>query len=108
MKENNGNEVIIKSVSDNARNGLVTAIGIVLGFTVAFLINFSMHPSKWESDDIPTLIFVISGIIIMIVSLYRSLIPYDQPVKYYERTVRIFVLGGVVFSFIGILFAFVF
>lgn len=100
-----GNEVY---VSDNARNGLVTVVGVILGFALAFLIKFSMAPGAWKASDFPTLILVLIGIIIMIFSLYRALIPYKQEVRYYETTVKIFIFGGVSLSFLGIFFAFVF
>ena len=102
-----GNEVY---VSDNARNGLVTAVGIILGFALAFLIKFSMDSGDWKASDFPTLILLLIGIIIiiMIFSLYRALIPYKQEIRYYETTVKIFIFGGVSLLFLGIFFAFVF
>lgn len=100
-----GNEVY---VSDNARNGLVTAVGIILGFALAFLIKFSMDSGDWKASDFPTLILLLIGIITMIFSLYRALIPYKQEIRYYETTVKIFIFGGVSLSFLGIFFAFVF
>ena len=94
----------IEYVSDNARNGLVTAVGIILGFTLAFIVQFCLSPGEWEGRDIPALIFLIIGTIILMACFYRALYPYKQKIHYYELTVKIFTLGAVPCSAIGVAF----
>ncbi|RJF98587.1 hypothetical protein D3871_08750 [Noviherbaspirillum saxi] len=116
------------TVDANARTALVTAIGIILGFALAFFYTWSLkdppanasqvqsretnspsskatdlHPTKavdpdqpWEPEDIPALIALCSGIIVLMFSLFRSLWPLVQSELYYRNTVLVFMLGIVI------------
>jgi hypothetical protein len=85
-------------VGDEGKNGLITAIGIVLGFVLGFYTQWAFGEDPWRSEDIiPTLLYL-CGIAVLIISLYNALIPYKQTVKHYERTVRIFILGVTLFG----------
>jgi hypothetical protein len=80
-------------ITDEARNGLITAIGIVLGFALAFFGTWSMASGEWQRADIVRGLVLGLGIVILILPLYRSLAPYVQTVKRYEGTVKLFVSG---------------
>src|SRR3712207_5087483 len=78
-------------VSDDGRNGLITAIGIILGFTLTYYTSWAMGEDRFRTEDwIPTLLFILS-IVLQVLALYSSLLPYRQSVARYTRTVRKFI-----------------
>jgi hypothetical protein len=89
-------------ISDDGRNGLITAQGIVLGFAVGFFGQWSLDDEPWERGDFWPLLALGGGLTLLCYSLFRALIPYVQTVGHYEKTVWVFV-GGLALVFIGIL-----
>ncbi|WP_324584448.1 hypothetical protein [Agriterribacter sp.] len=87
----------------NFRQPLVTAAGIILGFVLNFATGLVRRDTR--NDVIPLLIlfFILIGITLLIVSLYRILYNgYDreQADRFYRRTLNCF-MTGVIFSFLG-------
>ncbi len=83
-------------MSPISRSALVTAIGILLGFTLTFFERWNEAPGAWRAHHIPPVVALALGCVVMVISLYCALVPHDQTVGQYERTVRIFVAGVVV------------
>lgn len=79
-----------KMISDDGRNGLITAIGIILGFSLTFLAQWSLDDSEWELRDLPSLGLLLIGIFCMLAALRKALLPYKQTIKHYENTVHLF------------------
>jgi hypothetical protein len=117
-----------KNVSANERTALITAIGIMLGFALAFFTTWSLKETtpdipvvlvaqdqstaiklkddlakelegkgskfpRWDVQDLFPLGGLFVGIIVLMVSLYRSLMPPDQTIGYYRSTIWIFMAG---------------
>ena len=80
-------------MSPGSRTALVTAIGIILGFVLTFFERWSNVPGPWDARHIAPVGALALGIILILVSLYRALVPHDQSVARYEATVRLFVIG---------------
>ncbi len=80
-------------VSGEARNAMVTAIGIVLGFILAYFGTWSGDEGSWRLIDIIPGLFLAGGIGALLRSLYCSLIPYAQSVERYEQNAKLFVYG---------------
>ena len=54
-------------------------------------------------DDIPVACMFGLGVLALIMSLYRALMPYVQTISRYENNVRL-LISDVAFVFIGIIF----
>ena len=93
-------------MSPISRSALVTAIGILLGFTLAFFERWNGAPGEWELHHLLPLAGLISGGVLMVISLYRALVPHDQSVRRYESTVRLFVVS-VILVLVGFILAIV-
>ncbi len=90
------------SVSGEARNALITAIGIVLGFALAYFGSWSSVEEAWVWWDLIPGLPLFGGICALLVSLYRSLIPYNQSIERYEANAKLFVYG-VAAAFVGVI-----
>jgi threonine/homoserine/homoserine lactone efflux protein len=101
-------------ISDTSRNGMITAIGIFLGFALGFIAPWSLNPSwsidpqheAWKWWDIITLLLVFGGIGVITCTLYRVLVPYEQPQERWQGHVLSFIIG-ILFVFGGLLWAIV-
>ena len=82
-------------MSPISRSALVTAIGILLGFILAFFEHWISAPGEWTLHHVLPLAGLASGGVLMIISLYRALVPHDQSVHRYESTVRLFIVSVV-------------
>ena len=80
-------------ITDAGRNGLITAIGIILGFALTFIARYSMAPGDWKLTSNMIFVLMMSGIFTVLYSLYRVLIPYKITVSRYESTAKIFLVG---------------
>ena len=74
-RELNGSE----GITDEHRNGSITAIGIVLGFSLTFLSSWMHGPEPWDYTGIVILLTLASGIALQIISLRRLLILPQAP-----------------------------
>jgi hypothetical protein len=91
-----------KNITDQARNSLITANGIIIGFALAFFANWASNGAQWSTQDIPVVCMFSFGIMALIMSLYRALMPYVQTISRYENNVRLLTLG-VASVFIGVI-----
>jgi hypothetical protein len=89
-----------KIVSDDAKNGLVTANGVILAFVLGFFVNYTSADHPWRIEDILPMGTIVLGLVLLSLSIYRTFIPYTQKVPYFERTVRI-MMSGILLSIIG-------
>ena len=116
------NETLIKLPD---RSGIITGIGIFLGFLLNFIaywaFTWSIKESSlpvptgtaretiigWRIWDIPVIVLLLIGVMLITVSLYRVLIPYSQTLRRYEGSIKLFVFGVIV-SMIGVAFSIIF
>jgi hypothetical protein len=89
-----------KSVADeparveaNFRSGSITAIGVVLGFSLAFLVRWSGLPGRWEISDLFAVTGITAGVAFQIRALVELLAVQSLIVSNYQRAVRVFVVG---------------
>jgi hypothetical protein len=94
-------------MSPISRSALVTAIGILLGFTLAFVERWNSATGEWELHHILPLAGLIMGGVLMVIALYRALVPHDQSVRRYEKTVRLFV-ASIILVLVSFMLAVVF
>jgi hypothetical protein len=80
-------------VTDDTKNGLITAVGIILAGTLVFLGPWALSPEAFvESDALPGALFAV-GTTSNIAALIRALLPHRLPVHFYHWAVGLFVFG---------------
>lgn len=90
----------------NYRQPMVTAIGIILGFVLGFTGKWATEPvESTEISDFLVIIGLFLSIILLIIALFRILnnnFPADDAGRYYQKTLRIFIIALIV-AFTGII-----
>lgn len=86
---------MLKADEFDWRRAILQAIGIVLGFSLGFLGNWSLADGKWELIHLPALICLVSGNAVLIATLYRLTMPkYRRRKKEVDREAHLFTLGA--------------
>lgn len=93
------------SVPTGFRTGLITAITVLLGFSLAFFRFWGFEvPGKWSLRSIVSTGAVVVGILLQVIALFRSLRLEDDDPAEYRKTVRWFIASAVALV-LGLLFA---
>jgi len=86
----------MERISDTERNGSITALGVLLGFSIAILGEWSNRPGKWELVGAIPLLFYGSSVALQVLALYRALqVPREMQAQH-RRTINLAVIGLVV------------
>jgi hypothetical protein len=89
------------------RQGLITAITVLLGFSLAFLRFWGLEAAgRWSLRSVLSTGPLVVAVVLQLLALFRSLRPEDQDVREYRATVRWFVASAIV-MLLGLLFALV-
>lgn len=89
------------------RQPMVTSIGIILGFLLAFLANWAIEndgtPALSTATDWAVALTILAGVALFTVALFRLLNNriYSNPGQRYQTTFRIYI-SGFVFAFLGL------
>jgi hypothetical protein len=75
------------------RNGSLTAVGIILGFSLSFLSHWASSPAGWSAVDILPLTPLAVGIGLQVKSLADLLRRDSLIATRYERAMRFFLFG---------------
>lgn len=75
------------------RSGSITAISVVVGFSLGFLSRWGGLPGEWARSDVFAVIAIALGIVLQIKSLIDLLSVESLILARYERAIRIFVIG---------------
>ena len=86
------------------RNGSLTAIGVVLGFSLGFLSRWAGMPGNWSGTDLFAVAAISAGIALQVISMSNLLGIRSLEVVLYERAVRFFMIGLILVS-LGVVFA---
>ena len=90
----------------NYRSSLVTAIGIILGFVLGFTATWATQPvTETDWADYIIGIGLMISVVLQITALYRILnnnYPKESAGKYYQKTLRYFIIG-LLCAFTGII-----
>lgn len=87
------------------RPGIITAITVVLGFSLLFLRFWSFEaPGRWSVAAVLAALLLGVSIILQFVALWRALQIEDDEEAEYRKTLRWF-LSAVIVLFISIVFA---
>jgi hypothetical protein len=94
-----------RTMVDSAfRNGSMTAIGVVLGFSLGFFSRWATLPGHWSTADLVAVAAISLGIALQIKSLADLLRVDSLERAKYERAVRIFLVGLVLVA-VGVVLA---
>lgn len=94
----NGNGAIL---TDTQRSGSITGVGIVLGFSLTFLWQFSTAPDPWTLRGVFPLIAILIGIALQMRALFGVLGLPPLSVRRHKTVLAIF-LAGVGFVLTGL------
>jgi hypothetical protein len=73
------------------RSGLITAITVMLGFSLLFLRSWIFElPGEWTPWAVVAAVLLLLAIVIELVALWRSLQPEDEILREYRLTLRWF------------------
>lgn len=90
---------------DGYRSGIITAISVLVGFSLAFLRYWGFEaPENWSWHFVISTALMLASMLMQLVALFRSLQVEDHEVPHYRVTVRWFV-WGVVVMVVGLVFA---
>ena len=79
------------------RQGIVTAITVFLGFSLAFLRFWGIeNPGTWTFASIVAALIVGAGVVVQVAALFRALDLRDDDPREYHKTVTIFRVGVVI------------
>ena len=86
------------------RNGSLTAISVIVGFSLSFLNRWAAEPGSWEIYDLAAVAAIVVGIVLQLSSLASLLSVRSLLLGNYVRAVRLFLIGLAVVS-IGVALA---
>ncbi len=90
---------------DGYRSGIITAISVLVGFSLAFLRYWGFEaPESWSWHFVISTVLMLASMLMQLVALFRSLQVEDHEIPHYRVTVRWFV-WGVVVMVVGLVFA---
>ncbi|MBQ0824392.1 hypothetical protein HPT29_012260 [Microvirga terrae] len=80
-------------VDSTFRNGSITAIGVVVGFSLSFLSRWSALPGDWANSDLVSVALITMGLALQVKALADLLLVSSLQLKRYNRSVRFFLTG---------------
>jgi hypothetical protein len=98
-----GNEQQTETINSTFRNGSLTAIGIIVGFSLGFLTRWAGVPGNWTAEDLVAVVLIVIGIVFQIVALGQFLSIHSLVLANYNRAVRVFLIGLVLVA-VGVAF----
>jgi hypothetical protein len=75
------------------RNGSVTAIGVVLSFSLGFLNNWTSQPTVWKGSDLAAIATIALGLGCQFRALAGMLSIASLQLLVYNRLIRVFLIG---------------
>ena len=90
-----------KRINAVFRNGSVTVVGVVTGFSLTFATTWATNPVPWQLHDLLGFAPLAAGVVLQLVSLTALLHPDCLERPRYDRAINIFVVG-LVFVAMGI------
>jgi hypothetical protein len=83
----------IARIDSTFRNGSLTAIGVVVGFSLGFLSRWAGLPGEWSRSDLLAVFAITIGIVLQIKALADLLSVKSLILSRYNRAIRIFLAG---------------
>lgn len=90
----------VARIDSTFRNGSLTAIGVVVGFSLGFLSRWAGLPGDWSRSDLLAVSAITIGIVLQIKALADLLSVQSLVLSRYNRAIRFF-LAGLILVAIG-------
>ena len=97
-------------ITPEFRNGSLTAISVIVGFSLSFLSRWAGTPGKWHNADLFAVALIVTGSAAQIWSLGAMLFVSSMLAANYDRAIRVFLIGlglvavGVAVALLGEIF----
>ncbi len=75
------------------RNGSVTVVGLLTGFSLTFLTAWAANPLPWQLHDLFGIVPLAIGVVFELIALAALLHPNSLERARYDRAVRLFLIG---------------
>ena len=75
------------------RSGSVTAVGVIVGFSLTYLTAWATNPVPWHLHDLIGMTPLAGGIVFQLVALSALLHPNSLERRRYNRSIRLFLIG---------------
>lgn len=82
-----------ETIDATFRNGSLTAISVMLGFSLSFVGRWAGLPGAWERSDLVAVALIVVGIILQIKATASLLSVNSLMAAKYKRSIRIFLSG---------------
>jgi hypothetical protein len=82
-----------KQIEAVFRNGSVTVVGVVVGFSLTYLTSWASRPSPWHLHDLIAIVPLAAGSVLQLFSLSALLHTNSLERPIYDRAVRLFLIG---------------
>ncbi len=93
------------SLPSGYRSGIITAITVMLGFSLLFLRSWVFElPGEWTISGVIAAVLLLIATVLELIALWRSLQPEDELLKEYRLTLRWF-LASTVFLLLSLVIA---
>lgn len=99
-----------EKIDSTFRNGSLTAISVLLGFSLGFLARWAGLPGAWQRADLVAVVLIALGIAVEIVAVAMLLSFRSLLLARYNRAVALFLIGlafvagGVAIAVLGDIF----
>jgi hypothetical protein len=77
------------------RYGSTIIIGVLTGFSLAFLTAWASNPIPWGAKDLPAVLCLVVGVIFEIAAVWRFLDPRSLQLPVYLHAIKLFRIGVV-------------
>lgn len=105
--EKAGGHAPVPKIDSEFRNGSLTAISVIVGFSLSFLSRWAGTPGQWNTGDLFAVALIVAGSGAQIYALGALLFLSSMARANYERAVKIFLVGlglvavGVAWAIVG-------
>lgn len=88
-----GSNALDDKIEAAFRNGSLTAVSVILGFSLSFFNRWAGLPGAWTRSDLLAVAAISLGIVLQIIAVARMLGLRSLVLAHYDRSVRIFLFG---------------
>ena len=75
------------------RNGSVTVVGVIVGFSLTYLTSWASNPVPWQLHDLVAIVPLATGVVLQLFALSALLNTNSLERPVYDRAVRLFLIG---------------